>query len=117
MVLKFNPIISPNVGSLLSRVLSNALVQHVEYGVIGIPTKDLNNLLKDADSKTSTILANVLKRLFGEGQKPSSIVEIVDDAKSAKNQSKKLAKPPKGAQNGSSIQKKYITRHTQEELN
>jgi hypothetical protein len=115
VVLKFSPIKSPNVGSLLSRVLSNTLVQHAEYGVIGVPTKDLNSLLRDVNSKTSTILANVLKRLFGEGQRPSSIAEIVDDAKSAKNQSKKLAKPPKGAQNGSSIQKKCITRHTQEE--
>jgi hypothetical protein len=98
MVLKFSPIKSPNVGSLLSRVLSNALVQHV--GVIGIPTKDLSSLLKDVNSKTSIILADVLKRLLSEGQKPSSIAEIVDDAKSAKNQSKKPAKPPKGAQNG-----------------
>jgi hypothetical protein len=111
-VLKLSPIKSPNVGSLLSRVLSNALVQHAEYGVISISTKDFNSLLKDVNSKTSTILANVLKRLFGEGQKPSSIAEIVDDAKNAKNQSKKLAKLPKGAQNGSSIQKKCITRRT-----
>ncbi len=112
VVLKLSPIKSPNVGSLLSRVLSNALVQHAEYGVISISTKDFNSLLKDVNSKTSTILANVLKRLFGEGQKPSSIAEIVDDAKNAKNQSKKLAKLPKGAQNGSSIQKKCITRRT-----
>jgi hypothetical protein len=49
-----------------------------------------------------------------EGQKPSSIAKIVDDAKSAKNQSKKPAKPPKGAQNGYSIQMKCITRRTQE---
>jgi hypothetical protein len=60
-------------------------------------------LLKDVSSKTSTILANVLKRLFGEGQKPWSIAKIVDDAKNAKNQSKKLAKLLKGVQNGFSI--------------
>ncbi len=107
VVLKFSPIKSPNGGSLLNNVLSNALVQHAEYGVIGIPTKDVNSLLKDVSSKTSTILANILKRLFGEGQKPSSIAKIVDDAKNAKNQSKKLAKLLKGAENGFYIKEMY----------
>jgi hypothetical protein len=64
VALKSKPIKSPNVGNLLNKVLSNALVQRAVDEVIGIPTKDLNNLLKGDDTKTNTILANVFKRFL-----------------------------------------------------
>jgi hypothetical protein len=64
VALKSRSIKSPNAGNLLNKVLSNALVQRVVDEVIGIPAKDLNNLLKGVDMKTSTILANVFKRFL-----------------------------------------------------
>jgi hypothetical protein len=66
VALKSSPIKSPNSCNLLSKVFSNALIQHAKDEVINILAKNLSNLLKGADMKTSIILVDVFKRLFGE---------------------------------------------------